>query len=291
MTRRQRREEADRLRAVPLQAVLQMMGARPDRRDKAKWHTVRGVVSVNGPKFMNWNEDRGGGGAIDLVMHLYQLDFKEALGWLQRHFPTAATAPRLRIDSNPSLHLPPPDLDKIATVRRYLIRDRSLPVELVQLLFDSGRLYADRRANAVFVLLGSDKRPVGAELRGTDGTPWRGLARGSRKDLGYFSVPVPVPTAVVLCESAIDAISCLALYPGCLCISTSGARPNPAWLSSLLPPGYDVYCGFDSDATGEKMAQAMIALHPRVKRLRPSQHDWNDALRASPRHLTLAPSI
>ena len=28
------------------------------------------------------------------------------------------------------------------------------------------------------------------------------------------------------------------------------------------------------------MASAMINLHPTVKRLRPSQHDWNDALRA-----------
>jgi hypothetical protein len=27
------------------------------------------------------------------------------------------------------------------------------------------------------------------------------------------------------------------------------------------------------------MADAMIALYPRVQRLRPSQHDWNDVLK------------
>ena len=289
MTWQPRRDQADRLRAVPLEAVLGIMGARPDRADKAKWQTARGVLSVTGLKFMNWNQGIGGGGAIDLVMHLYQLDFKAALGWLQRHFPDPAPSPQVQPRSKPSLELPPPDAGKAQIVRRYLVRDRALPAGLVQLLFDCGRLYADQCANAVFVLLGRENRPVGAELRAATGTSWRGLARGSRTDLGYFSVPAPDAATIVLCESAIDAISCLALHPGCLCISTSGARPNPVWLSSLIRPGYDIDCGFDTDPTGEKMAQAMIALYPSVKRLRPPQHDWNDALRSCPRSLPLLP--
>lgn len=61
------------------------------------------------------------------------------------------------------------------------------------------RHYADHRASAVFVLLGSDQTPVGAELRGTAATSWRGLAAGSRKDLGYFSIPVPETTTIGLC--------------------------------------------------------------------------------------------
>jgi len=63
-------------------------------------------------------------------------------------------------------------------------------------------------------------------------------------------------------------------------LSTAGARPNPHWLPPLLVQGCQVYCGFDADPTGDAMAQAMIALHPRVQRLRPSQHDWNDVLKA-----------
>jgi hypothetical protein len=48
----------------------------------------------------------------------------------------------------------------------------------------------------------------------------------------------------------------------------------------LLEQGGHVYCGFDADPTGDTMANAMIALHPQVQRLRPSQHDWNDVLQA-----------
>ena len=36
----------------------------------------------------------------------------------------------------------------------------------------------------------------------------------------------------------------------------------------------------ERDAVGEAMAQAMIASHPAVQRLRPEAHDWNDQLKA-----------
>jgi len=94
------------------------------------------------------------------------------------------------------------------------------------------------------------------------------MAPGSCKDLGYFSFPSPHAKTIVLCESAIDAVSCAALYPQHLCISTAGARPNPRWLPPLIRRAHQVYCGFDSDRTGDDMAQAMITLHPSVKRLR-----------------------
>ena len=281
MSLRNMRERADRLRALPLEAVLLLWGATRDQDDKAKWHTARGVISVTSAKFMNWSRTVGGGGAIDLAMHLGDLGFKGALEWLAWHFPLCepsepARAPR------PVLALPPRDSGKLSALRRYLVQDRRLPAVLIEPLIADGTLYADTRGNAVFLLLGKEGVPVGAEIRGTTSTPWRGMAPGSRKDLGYFSVSVPTPTTIVLCESAIDAMSCLALYPRTLCISTAGARPNPLWLAALTGSGQPVYCGFDSDPTGDDMARAMIATHPTVRRLRPALKDWNDVLKSRP---------
>ena len=105
------------------------------------------------------------------------------------------------------------------------------------------------------------------------------MAPGSRKDHGFFSVPLASPQAIVLCESAIDALSCHLLHPPFRCLSTSGARPDPAWLSPLLASDLPVFCGFDNDPTGNAMAQRMIQLHPSVRRLPPPAKDWNDALR------------
>ena len=38
---------------------------------------------LTGPKFYDTRQKRGGGGAIDLVMHLYQIDFKKAVDRLR----------------------------------------------------------------------------------------------------------------------------------------------------------------------------------------------------------------
>jgi hypothetical protein len=258
--------------------VLLAAGAAQDRCDKAKWHTAQGVISVTGMKFMNWNSGVGGGGAIDLAIHLNGMGFKDAVEWLWRRFPRSAIPGHVPLPPRPELKLPPPDESSLWRVKRYLVGERGLAPALIDPLVESGRLYADNRANAVFLLLGKQETPVGAELRGTSGRPWRGLAPGSRKDLGYFAVHAAQPEGIILCESAIDAASCFAIHPRCHCISTAGARPNPSWLAPLIRQGCPVYCGFDADPAGESMARAMIAIHPTIKRLRPSQHDWNDVL-------------
>jgi hypothetical protein len=289
MTFWQRRQQADQLRAIPLELVLPRCGGQRDPDDKHKWHTPAGVLSVNGAKFMNWNDGRGGGGAIDLVIHLRQLNFKAAVDWLAQHFCGSATPLPLVPTPPIQFQRPPADPGKLGRVQQYLVQQRKIAPALLAPLIQSGNLYADTRANAVFLLLGKENLPVGAELRGTTARPWRGLAPGSQKDLGRFAVPAPPRPAavsagqpVILCESAIDALSCFALHPQSCCLSTAGARPNPTWLKSLLEHAAHVYCGFDADPTGDRMADAMIARHPTIHRLRPPAHDWNDVLQAEP---------
>jgi hypothetical protein len=287
------RQRAAAARAVPLESVLTFRGAQRDRQDKSKWHTERGPLSVTGPKFINWCQGQGGGGAIDLVMHLAGVDCVGAIQWLERHFaagtpvlgepvPNACgrAAPPSRPGPSPP-RLPMPDARMLDRVCRYLTRCRCLSPSFLEPLIESGMLYADCRANAVILLVaGKPNRPVGAELRGTGPRVWRGMASGSRKDLGYFWTGVPGSREIVLCESAIDAISCLQMDPQRLCISTSGVRADPPWLGPLIARGYALHCGFDADEPGDAAAARMIALHPCVRRLRPPAHDWNDALRA-----------
>ena len=265
------------MRAVPLAAVLEHSGAVPDPADPHKWHSAQGVLSVTGTQFINWHLGRGGGGAIDLVMHLHGLGFGQALQWLEQHcasVPTPPANPRCR----PPLRLPDPAPEHLAQVRRYLVQQRRLPAALLDPLIEAGSLYADAHAHAVFLLRHPHGQPVGAELRGTSARSWRGMAPGSRKDLGAFAIPDAPLQACVLCESAIDALSCHALHPSARCLSTAGARPDPAWLSALIAQGLPLFCGFDADDTGDAMAQAMIGLHPSVRRLRPIRKDWNDVL-------------
>jgi hypothetical protein len=275
------RERTERMRLIPLASVLLAAGALPDDKEKARWHTSKGVISVTGMKFMNWTCDVGGGGAIDLAIHILDLDFKSAIAWLDGLAPVCAPAQLTFERPAPELKLPVPVQSKLSIVENYLVNQRRINPALISQLVESGDLYADRCANAVFLLRSTHNDTVGAELRGTSHAVWRGLAPGSRKNLGYFSVRAASINGVILCESAIDTLSCLAIHPGHWCISTAGARPNPAWLPPLIAQGVRIYCGFDADSTGDSMAQAMTKLYPNIKRIRPTQHDWNDMLCAS----------
>jgi hypothetical protein len=284
------RRRADRAREVPLEAVLLARGAVRDRQDRAKWHTEQGPLTITGVKFINWSCHRGGGKAIDLVMHLAEVDYGKAVTWLEQHFalgPVAAdqsTSATSGHDSSPAgeprpLQLPVRSDPLRGRVLRYLTERRRLAPALLHPLWESGRLYADHRGNAVFLLVaGKANRPVGAELRGTGPRIWRGMALGTRKDLGYFWTGARGSQDIVLCESAIDAISCFQLHPERICISTSGVRANPPWLRGLIIRGYRISCGFDADEPGDAAASHMLALHPTVQRLRPPAHDWNDVL-------------
>jgi hypothetical protein len=284
------RQRAAVVRTVPLETVLLSRGAVRDRHDRSKWHTEQGPLSVTGPKFMNWQRGHGGGGAIDLVMHLAGVDFRTAVAWLQQHLmagPLAsgestayASVKENALPEGPGrLRLPVPDGRMLGRVRQYLTRRRYLLASLIEPLIESGKLYADSRGNAVFALVaGKANQPVGAELRGTGPRAWRGMAPGTRKDLGYFWIGAQGSREIVLCESAIDAISCFQLHPKRICISTSGVRANPPWLRGLTARGYNIHCGFDADSPGDTAAAQMIALYPAVRRLRPPAHDWNDVL-------------
>lgn len=276
------KNRANFVRDIDLKAVLERTGCHRDGSDKAKWHTCRGVISVTGQKFMNWTQGSGGGGAIDLVMHLKECDFKTSVLWLSEYLSISVvqTLPGEKPFSKPIFTLPKRDDDKLPQVKKYLIHDRRIPPKWINALIHSGKIYADKRGNAVFLLLGKEKIVVGAELRGTTNKRWHGMAHGSRKDQGCFYVKSPNIKKVVICESAIDAISFFALHSDCLVLSTSGVNPSPAWLLKLINKGFDMYCGFDSDKTGDTFANKMINLYPMVKRLRPPKQDWNEVLKS-----------
>ena len=289
------RRRADRVREVPLEIVLALRNAVRDPRDRQKWHTEQGPVSITGQKFTNWHRNTGGGGAIDLVMHLADGDANAAVVWLEQHAsagyaaagiaaPHSSSSQRAAPSAAPTnrtgkLRLPVRDASKLRRVQDYLTQHRHLSSLVLEPLMEAGKLYADNRGNAVFLLVaGKANHPVGAELRGTGPRVWRGMAPGTRKDSGYFWVGATGSKRVVLCESAIDAISCCMIYPDRVCISTSGARPNPSWLRVILDRGYEVACGFDADPPGDAAAREMIRLYPVIQRLRPAAKDWNAVL-------------
>lgn len=233
---------------------------------------------------MDWTKGKGGGGAIDLACHLRGGDFLQAAIWLASNFEheTIPSFKSHKPSHHPetSLKLPAKDKNKTNRVIQYLTNQRRIPRETVMNLIQSGKLYADSRGNAVFLLLGKEKKVVGAELRGTGNIKWRGMAPGSKKQMGCFYVLGKYNKKMILCEAAIDAVSCSVLWPEYTAISTSGANHNPTWVKRFIENGCEIYCGFDADVTGDLLADIMIRRYPSIKRLRPAMHDWNELLQS-----------
>lgn len=105
------------------------------------------------------------------------------------------------------LVLPKSEQGKFTRLYAYLCKKRGICPELVHELVTTKRLYQDEKGNAVF--LGYDrgtKKPQYASFRGTGDKQFRGDAKGSKKEVGFF---IGNYNAKILCvfESPIDAMS------------------------------------------------------------------------------------
>ena len=282
---------ADELRAQPLEPLAERLGYERHPQHRQRWRRDGSLLSIRGAQFFDHARGRGGGGAIDLVMHVRGCRFREALEFLQqqavgRHSaaaPCAAPAPPAK------LRLPTPHERLWPPVRDFLRTQRGLADAQLELCHRQGLLYADARQNAVFLCRDALGQPVGAELVGTrpapDGRTFKGLAPGSRKARGGFWLPAPdLPLdALLLVESALDALSAARLLgpflpPDTLVASSAGVAVSlPPWLQAFQPPL--ILCAYDADPPGDHAAAALQRKLPACRRLRPpAAKDWNELL-------------
>jgi len=274
--------QAERLRTIPLGKVCEKLGAANDKTDPLKWWLPNGeriVIGQDG-RFHVVSASGGGRGAFDLVMRALKCDFKGAGSWLAEAFGMESTAAEYRCsDALPkavatwaALPVPSPVPTAIPEnwppVRDYLISIQKLSAEVVDKLKASGRIFADVRRNAVFRHATLEGLLAGWEILGTVGKAFKG-ARGEMVGFLVDNCAVTKPTpGLVLCESAIDAISCTQ-KTGKTAVSLGGSNMTAAmkWAEIGKQLHGPVFAGFDSAADGAAMADALIRSCPWVTRL------------------------
>ncbi|MGK7949772.1 MAG: MobV family relaxase [Xenococcaceae cyanobacterium] len=161
-------ELASKVRDLPLEKVAYELGLNPDPKDKHKWQNEDHIINITGSKFYDWKHTLGGGGAIDLVMHVNDCDFKQSVAWLNDRFGEGATLDAVTyktreiIQTSPVLEFTPPvpEESKWQSVKKYLTRSRKLPSGLVDALHEQGLIYADERQNAVFIRRSLDELQI-----------------------------------------------------------------------------------------------------------------------------------
>ena len=173
---------------------------------------------------MNWNRGAGGGGAIDLVIHLHHLDFKAAVDWLAQPLSgrpaarTSASRRRLQLCG-----CPPPDPSQARARPAAIWSSNGACPQAARAAHPVGHPLRRRRANAVFLLLEKKTTPSAPNCAAPRQRPWRGLAPGSQKDLGFFAIPAD-PAASASSSASRPSTPSVALPS----IPTTAASPPPA---------------------------------------------------------------
>jgi hypothetical protein len=178
----------------------------------------------------------------------------------------------------------------------YLERERAIPGPLFALDRFAGRIRIDDRGNAVFPHFDAEGLS-GYELKNVGFT---GFASGGSKAL-WLSHARLDDARLVICESAIDALSHAVLFPDERARYASiGGKPNPQqpelirMSAAAMPRDSEVVAAMDNDADGAKLAKVVnkaVALTGRLdlkfRMQEPFGHkDWNDQLRAKPQPLS-----
>ena len=176
----------------------------------------------------------------------------------------------------------------------YLEAERHIPAAVLGEPRFAGKIYTDRRGNAIFPH--HDQEGLcGFEIKNHRFT---GFARGGEKGL-WFSAAHKGDAALVIAESAIDAISYHVLHPSnCARYASIGGKMNPAQpvLIDLavkrLPEGSQIIAATDADPDGRALAAQIgeIVKEAGQGSLEFIHHppdiegqDWNEVLKAQAR--------
>jgi Plasmid recombination enzyme/Protein of unknown function (DUF3991)/Toprim-like len=296
--------KTQQLRDLALEDVAWELGLNYERE---RWRGHGHIINIDGPKFYDFAPDqqKGSGGAIDLVMHVNQCNLRQAVVWLHERFGEAGAeraaiaktrqvaAEIIQLEPRDKFRLPVEDKSKWTAVHNYLTQKRGIPSNFVELLHKRGLVYADDQQNAVFVMrnLLEEPQAIGAFLRGTRGenNTFKGYEKGTVRREGWFHFrlggqPTSPVEKVVLLKSPIDAVSFAMLEyqrlgdvpPNrTLYMAVDNPKSLPVEQLQNIP---NLQVAFDSDDAGKAAARVVKELLPQSFRIKCKADDWNQQL-------------
>lgn len=292
-------EYAAQLRDIPLSGVLAGMGYVVRQEGSSQiCHTAQGKIGIKGIKWFNYHQQHGGGGAIDLVMHLEQCDYPTALQYLAqahgRGTIGAIAIDAVRVGSQVVNDTPRASFQELIT--RYAQRDdtawprareyllgRGIPASQSDALHRDGLMWATHRGGVAFGHRSLVEGEVsGATIRGIS-TQFKQTIGDRKSAFFYFGAPVQEATKLYITESPIDALSLAEIIPskGATYLSTAGVPPKDLW--DHIPRKPEWILAFDADEAGTRfrsqLLQAAKRLGRRCQAIIPSKgKDWNEEL-------------
>jgi hypothetical protein len=280
----------DPLRSVSLEAVAEALCL---ELKATSWRHEGHQIRINGTQFYDWDETQmqGGGGAIDLVMHVLRSDFKTAVAWLADRFGETAVQIAGSYHSQmvaqeaecPGFAAPDEAPEQWPVVRADFV-SQQLPGALIDQLHEQGLLYADKAGAAIFLQRDLVTRSVTGAYR-VSGDGFSGTMLGSDRAKGQFYClrggdATDAVQQVVVGQTPIDVLALGLMEPmpkvRTMYLSADGVLPL-AYLRGFAAKRVRV--AMNRDEIGERLAQEAREELPQVKQMLPEQGDWVESLR------------
>ncbi|MHC0068242.1 MobV family relaxase [Nostoc sp. UIC 10890] len=273
--------------------------------ERERWRGHGHIINIDDSKFYDFapEHSKGSGGAIDLVMHVNQCNFRQAVVWLHERFGEAgverAAIAHVKnraadiIQTEPRPQFTPPVEDKAnwSAVEHYLTQFRGIRSDCVQMLHNQGLVYADDKQNAVFVMRNLDGQRNGAFLRGTRGenNSFLGYSKGTKRSDSWFYFHLggkanDKTSTAILCKSPIDAISRAMLEylirgdvppERTVYMAIDDIKSLPLERLQKVP---NILVAFGNDKSADAAAQRVLELMPQSQIKKSKASDWNQQL-------------
>jgi hypothetical protein len=294
---------AERVRPIPLGILLRERGFEPRKEgNSTMWRGNAWKINVTGESlWYDHKAGKGGNGAIDLIMYLEGLNFKEAVESL-------SGGKHSRLVALPAaVQLPPPRRPLSQLMKEFATRDdshwphaldyltkrRCLPPDVVDNLYKGGRIYANDRGGIVFRHYDTHWNVAGATIKSTYSKFSQCV--GNKTGAWFHVGPPPYDCqSIAITESPIDAISYSTLFPDRhLCVVSVAGQHVPDQLLQLCDHSAkygrleNVIIGLDnpafekSETAGEitrGVIETTLSKCPNARLHAPTAKDWNDDL-------------
>ncbi|AVH68470.1 MobV family relaxase [Nostoc sp. 'Peltigera membranacea cyanobiont' N6] len=294
--------KTQQLRDLALEDVAWELGLNYERE---RWRGHGHIINIDAEKFYDFapEHSKGSGGAIDLVMHVNQCNFRQAVVWLDERFGEASVeraaiahvknraADIIQTEPRPQFTPPVEDKANWSAVENYLTQFRGIRSDCIQMLYNQGLVYADDKQNAVFVMRNLDGQRNGAFLRGTRGenNSFKGYSKGTKRrdSWFYFSLGGKAndkTSTAILCKSPIDAISRAMLEylirgdvppERTVYMAIDDIKSLPLERLQKVP---NILVAFGNDKSTDAAAQRVLELMPQSQIKKSKASDWNQQL-------------
>lgn len=166
-------------------------------------------LKISNGKWMWWSHGFGGRSALDFLIKVRDIPFREAVTIIiePKEYKAPVFYATKQTKTYKKLQLPERNLTDNKVIS--YLRSRGIDYELIKACINSGMLYEDIYHNCVFVGFDEKGKPRYANIRSTDKSGYKGEAQGSNKRYS-FRIMHPSDTLHVF-EGAIDLLSYMTL--------------------------------------------------------------------------------